>query len=419
MIEYNSLLYVVSADVLYEIDNAGTTTSRGTLNTTTGRVSMAHNGPENGQQLAIADGTDLYIFDSGATSFTTITQFNDAATSLFNPTQVVFMDGYFICDDPSVTGRFYISAGYDGTDWDTLDFATAERSSDPLKSIIVSNRVLWLVGETTVEAWRNSGNLDFPFSPIQSGFSEWGTPAAESPAELGGSVFYVSQNRQGKGQVVMTSGLVPQVISTTAITTQINSMSTVSDAYGYVYQHNGHNFYVLSFPTEETTLVYDLNTKMWHTWKSKATGYHRSTHHVFVFNKHMVGDPSSGRVFYLDWATYTEDGDTITRIRRSKSTHADDKAVRHRALWVDMEEGAGDLTTTDPKIIMRLRDDAGLWSNNKLRSIGALGKYKTRVIWRMLGRSRDRVYELKITDPVKAVIIGAYIDVDADQEEIR
>jgi len=28
-------------------------------------------------------------------------------------------------------------------------------------------------------------------------------------------------------------------------------------------------------------------------------------------------------------------------------------------------------------------------------------------VWRRLGRSRDRVFELKITDPVKTVIIGA------------
>jgi len=419
MIEYNSLLYVVSYDTLWEIDSAGTTTSRGTLNTTTGRVSMAHNGPDNGEQLAIADGTDFYIFDSGATSFTTITQFNDASTTLFNPTTVVYMDGYFICDDPSITGRFHISAAYDGTDWDTLDFATAERNSDALKSIVVSNRVLWLVGEKSVEAWYNNGNADFTFAPVQSGYSEWGTPASESPAEMGGSIFYLSQNTEGKGQVVMTNGLLPKVISTTAITTQINAMTTIDDAYGYVYQYNGHNFYVLSFPTEETTLVYDMTTGTWHTWQSLETGYHRSTHHVFIFNKHMVGDPSSGRVFELDWDEYTEDGDTITRIRRSKSIHGDDKAIRHYSLWVDMEEGTGDFTTTDPQIIMRFRDDGGLWSNNKLRSIGAKGKYKTRVIWRMLGRSRDRVYELKLADPVKAVLIGAYLDIQADSESNR
>ena len=420
MIEYDDLLYVVSYNTLWEITSAGATTNRGTLNTTSGRVSMAHNGPDNGQQLAIADGTDFYIFDSGATSFTTITQFNDAATSLFNPDIVVFMDGRFICNDPATTGRFYISASYDGTDWDTTDFATAERDPDGLKGIIVSNRILWLIGEQTVEAWFNSGNASFTFEPIQSGFSEWGTPAPWSVAEMAGSIFYLSQNQEGAGQVVMTNGLNPQVISTQAITHEISELTTLTDAYSFVYQYDGHNFYVLSFPTDNKTFVYDLTTQMWHTWHSSATGgEHRSTHHVFIFNKHLVGDPLTGRVFQLDWDTYTDYGTAITRIRRSKAIHAEDKALRHRSLWLDMEEGTGDFTTTDPQIMMRFRDDGGLWSNEKWRSIGALGNYRTRIIWRMLGRSRDRVYEIKITDPVKAVVIAAYLDVSGDVGVIR
>ena len=84
-----------------------------------------------------------------------------------------------------------------------------------------------------------------------------------------------------------------------------------------------------------------------------------------------------------------------------------------------MEEGTGDFVTTDPQIMLRFRDDGGLWSNEKWRSFGAKGKYKTKVRWRMLGRSSDRVYELKVTDPVKAVIIGAYVQVIPDEDEMR
>lgn len=491
MIEYDDLLYVVSKDTLWEVNSSGTATNRGTLTTSSGRVSMAHNGSANGEQLMIVDGTNAYIWDSANTSFyrvdditsgtatngtankldvtgeTFITKgakvgqrvFNTTAgtsalitaldsetvlsidTDIFStatddyavgdpdftyaPTQVVFMDGYFIIDDSTTTGKFNISGSYDGTLWDALDFATAERSGDPLQQIVVSNRVLWFLGAKTVEAWFNSGNPTFPFEPVQSGFSEWGTPTRWSAAEMAGSVFYLSQNAEGKGQVVMTNGLNPQVISTQNITQQINSLTTINDAYGYVYQHNGHSFYVLTFPTEGLTLVYDVTTQMWHTWSSKASdtddrnGQHRSTHHVFIFNKHLVGDVSSGRILELDWDTYTDDGDTITRIRRSKSIHMEDQAVRHQALWVDMEEGVGDFVTTDPQIMMRFRDDSGLWSNEKWRSIGAVGEYGTRIVWRMLGRSRDRVYELKITDPVKAVIIAAYIDAKVSEGHIR
>lgn len=497
MIEYNSLLYVVSADTLWEIDSSGSTTNRGTLNTSTGRVGMEHNGPANGQQLVVVDGTNAYIYDSANTTFyqaddiatgnadtnianalvdtsvnfstlgaavgqrvfntddgttavvasiTTTTNPNDTltledddgvASDIFpagteayavgdpdfpsGATQVEFIDSRFIVNDPATTGRFYISDSYDGRSWPALGFATAERNPDDLQAIKVSNRIVWMLGTTTAEAWWFSGADDVvPLEPVQSGFSEWGTPAPWSVAEMAGSIFYLAQNTEGTGQVVMTNGLNPTVISTTAITTEITSLTTLSDAYGYCYQYNGHNFYVLSFPTDGHTFVYDITTQMWHKWNSAATnGQHRSTHHVFIYDKHLVGDSETGRVFELDWDTYTDFGDTITRIRRSRSIHGEDRALRHRALWLDMEEGVGDFTTTDPQIMMRFRDDAGLWSNEKWRSIGAMGKYRTRVVWRMLGRSRDRVYEFKITDPVKAVVIAAYADVDADEEEIR
>ena len=39
--------------------------------------------------------------------------------------------------------------------------------------------------------------------------------------------------------------------------------------------------------------------------------------------------------------------------------------------------------------------------------MGKIGKYLTRVFWQRLGRARDWVFELVITDPVKVVIINA------------
>lgn len=43
---------------------------------------------------------------------------------------------------------------------------------------------------------------------------------------------------------------------------------------------------------------------------------------------------------------------------------------------------------------------------------GAMGVYDSRVIWRRLGSSYDRVYEFTFTDPVKWVITNAFIEVD-------
>ena len=59
-IEYNDLAYFVVGNTFHELDAAGTSTSRGTLNTTVGKVSMAHNGLRNSanQQIMIFYGTN-------------------------------------------------------------------------------------------------------------------------------------------------------------------------------------------------------------------------------------------------------------------------------------------------------------------------------------------------------------------------
>ena len=66
----------------------------------------------------------------------------------------------------------------------------------------------------------------------------------------------------------------------------------------------------------------------------------------------------------------------------------------------------------DPaQVMLRWSDDGGhTWSNEHWASMGKLGEYGKRVIWRRLGMTmklRDRVYEISGSDPVKIAIMGA------------
>jgi len=71
-------------------------------------------------------------------------------------------------------------------------------------------------------------------------------------------------------------------------------------------------------------------------------------------------------------------------------------------------------TTTYPQAMLRWSNDGGsTWSREYWVTIGQIGKYKNRAIWRRLGMARDRVYEVVITDPVKAVIVSANLKASA------
>jgi hypothetical protein len=63
---------------------------------------------------------------------------------------------------------------------------------------------------------------------------------------------------------------------------------------------------------------------------------------------------------------------------------------------------------TDPKISLSYSDDGGhTFSPEREISMGKLGNYTRRCIWRRLGQSRDRVFRVTCKEPVKFNLIGA------------
>lgn len=72
--------------------------------------------------------------------------------------------------------------------------------------------------------------------------------------------------------------------------------------------------------------------------------------------------------------------------------------------------GASSPTAVAPQFMLRWSDDGGhKWSNSYMASAGNAGDYKARAMWRRLGRSRDRVYELSTSDNAAWRIVDAYL----------
>lgn len=133
----NSLLYGVHRGTFYSIDNAGVITSKGMINTTSGRVDLTDNGTE----ITIVDGTDGWVFNTGTDAFTEITDgdFPTANTCDFESGRVL--------TDNNDTGQFHGSALYDSFTWGALDFATAESQPDNLVRVVNNNSNVVLFGK--------------------------------------------------------------------------------------------------------------------------------------------------------------------------------------------------------------------------------------------------------------------------------
>ena len=73
-----------------------------------------------------------------------------------------------------INGRFYwIQPG--AVVIDPLDFATAERSADPIYQCVVFNDQFWLPGQNTTEVWFMSGDPDAPVQRLQGVVFDRGT----------------------------------------------------------------------------------------------------------------------------------------------------------------------------------------------------------------------------------------------------
>ena len=70
----------------------------------------------------------------------------------------------------------------------------------------------------------------------------------------------------------------------------------------------------------------------------------------------------------------------------------------------------------DPMINLRWSNDGGhKWSNEYSAGIGQAGHYGQRVLFRRLGRARNRVYEVSGSDPVPYRLIGAFLQISAGE----
>jgi len=407
-ITFGDFMYVVVADGFYEIDAAGGFTKRGTINTSTGIVSMA----KNPTQIMMVDGFQGWIYTQ---STNTLTQIVD--TDFQNGTQkVLFLDSYFIYVDKN-TQDFNISSPNDGLTWDGLDFGRANQYSDNLITAEKSKGLLWLIGSRSFEIWRNNGGPDFPYSRAGGSTRQIGIDAINSLVEIDDSLFWLGRNEQGKNVVIRTEGFDPKIKSTRALEFQISQYATTSDAIAYGYQQEGHTFYVLNFPSADATWVFDIASDQWHERVSEnggTWGRHRGQVHTVFNGKNYAGDFGNGKIYELDLNVFTDDGGVIRRRATTPPLQDEQKRIFYKRLQMLFEAGTGSVAGqgSDPQIALDWSNDGGhTWSSEHFLSVGKIGEFERRAIKRRLGYARNRSFGITVTDPVKANLISSYADV--------
>lgn len=370
---------------------------------------------------------------------------------------VDIVDNYFVYNKPD--SQEWASTDLLSPITNPLSFASKDGAPDNLVSLIVDHREVYLLGEQSSEVWVDVGAIPFPFQRIPGTSTQHGIAAKFSMSRLGNSFAYVSRNNRGQAQIMQMNGYIPQRISTHAVEVTLTNKD-ISDAYAWTYQLEGHEVYVVTFPTIDLTWAYDATTQMWHKWlyTNSASRFerHRGSCCALFQGKVLVGDHSNGKIYELDRQTYTDDGQMIRRIRRAPHLVTDFQRQYFDELQIQFQPGVGlsglsynynaanrisfgntvylgnpylikyneslliEVNETDiiadtkfdvganPQAMLRWSNDGGsTWSNEYWVSIGKQGRYNNRAIWRRLGTARDRIFEVSVSDPINAVIVSA------------
>src|SRR6266568_2489671 len=529
LFEQNGRVFAAGAN-LWEIFHNGSNQNRGALAALNGAVSIAASNIE----LLICSAGQLWVYTLATDTLKLVdmSQFNGPISL------VAYGDGFFMAMQQK-SQVFYVSSLLNGSIWSGLNASQILYFPDNLVTMIVDHRELWLAGSKQSVGYSNSGAVNSPFVPIPGAFIESGALALEGIAKLDNTPFWIGSDERGSLIAYRASGYTPQRISTHAIENAWSKYEVVTDVKTYSLQDRGHTLWIVYFPSANSgkgaTWIYDVSTSFWHEWTylDSVLGEiaFRGQCHCNGFQKHLVGDWKSGKVYQMAADVYDDDGKPIKWTRRAPYVNQEAEWVKHNQLQLDIEVGlgsaatvaaalqptsiilaapnssqwtlqvsdggvltqtggalgtpqtlflndtgmanswqiavtnAGVLTQTAvtfnatyanhldmisasgtvrwrlqvlpggilqqaplggvigganapiaPQISLRFSDDQSkTWSNFYAVPVGLGGEYKTRAVWRRLGRSRGRVYEVTASDPVPWRITDAYLKVTTRQ----
>jgi hypothetical protein len=353
-------------------------------------------------------GTNLYAANSGQ-----IAQIPAASTAAFltdadAPTSVRFIApiNRKLVALEDVSEIFDWSEPGDPTDW-TGQVATLENQPDLGLSMFSAAGYLWFHGQSSIEVWRDDGTT---FIREGQGAIQRGSLSKYSVSEINGSFYWLDSNRE----ICKLTGFTIQSLSNPNLSRYLKSFSTVSDAQGDYLKIEGRHFYILSFPTEGKTLVYDIGLNMWYEWGywNAGTAEYEAWKGNCVtdatdWNKTLAGDRSSSVIWEVGGTT--DDGDTIRTVITTDGVDRGRPEVNKFCHELLLQFKRADTSTTPKTMTIKWRDDGSTtWNTEITENIEAQSATDLIVRSRRLGKYRQRHWQFIMTDATQSALIGAW-----------
>jgi hypothetical protein len=402
MHEHLGIFYKVTGQTLYSVSSAGVHSSLGTIPGTDRCIFASI-----GTSIVIVTGGIPYVWDG--TTLTTVTD-----SDLETPNSVCHLNNQIIYDGDE--GRFVVSDVGDATSISSLNYATAESDADDVVRVYSLRNNLLVMGDKTIQPYWNTGDGNPPFDPIITGNIFVGLGALHSVANNDTVCYFLGDD----DQVYVLQGYNAAVISTEAMAREFSHYLTTEDAIGFCFTLQGKNFYILTFPTQDKTWIYQEGGEWFELSSGADGGRWIGNSYAFCFRKHLIADYRNGNIYELDENTFTDNGSAIVRVRDSAPLHgglfqAPGKRLEMNRFELIMETGGGIISGqgSDPVVMLSFSDDGGrTFSTEMWGTVGKLGEFQYKVEWFALGSFETRILRIRTSDPIYYAIYSAAADLE-------
>ncbi len=295
----------------------------------------------------------------------------------------------------------------------TAGFFTAEAQPDPVVALGSSTNELFVFGSRTLQLYNSDSVLVFaPISTI-----ELGCGAPYSPIKVDQFYYFLDDKRR----FVKSDGRTYDVVSE-PIRRTLESVTSVSDCFGYRVLIGPHDCLVWSFPTDGRTFVFQVGAG-WSQWSAPASA--NQIHGPFVVRSHalhssgvnLVGT-NTGSLQELSLDAGSDSGGTIPAyVETGFINRGTDARKLSKCLRIALRRG--EATGDAPVAYFGWRDQPGPWDARLPIDLGNTGDTEIVLQFYSLGvyRRRQWFFEFSGTDELVLVSAIETFEVVEDTEE--
>jgi hypothetical protein len=234
-------------------------------------------------------------------------------------------------------------------------------------------------------------------------------------------VVWLAGNEQSGASIMVYSGNRADRISTDGIDYRLENLTNPENCTAFLFRQDGHIFYQFTFPDDNISYAYDLNTKLFFHVTDENLNYHIARNVVYFNNKNYFVSLNGGNIYELDTdITDADYGDgnihDLPRVRITPPMRlSSQRMFIIKSLGFTIENGQDNPTINDianENVALSIsRDGGATFSSSLTLNMNPSGHRRSRLIFQRLGQANDSTFQIRFNGYKRFVAFEGILEV--------